>query len=375
MSKKNQKENFRNHANVEDFQWPEFNSDSKRIKAYSNRYKDKSIAEALADAYNIKLSKKYLTSSGYSGASVSENTPKELKIGDYIKTRISNITKNHVDFDTLSVKENLYSAVNLYKYDRFKKFIPSHEITAKVVNIKKDRVYIDPIAPFVETWLKEKTTNPKLQYTIGDCLDTVEVKNLKLTRGGFLGDAVIPTVKEFTGEEFTIPAFIPGSQIVLNIAEDFNEFEGKSVRAFVLNYTQRPNSDSMMLICSVKELLKHMGNRVMIEMFNSWCEDDESWKKIESWTLDGVVTGVINSSKKCGVFIEIPEFNITGMVNVKADELVNYKPHQNIQVKLKGFDEEMYFNQNAQQMQHVAPYTITNGVLEKCNLKPIFELA
>ena len=87
------------------------------------------------------------------------------------------------------------------------------------------------------------------------------------------------------------------------------------------------------------------------------------------------MTGIINSSKKCGVFIEIPALNVTGMVSTKPEDLVNYKPRDEVKVKLTGFDEEMFFNQGVGQMQHVDPYVITDGKLEKCNLKPILQFA
>ena len=37
---------------TEAFVWPEFNSDSKRIKAYSQRYKNMTLTEAFAAVYN-----------------------------------------------------------------------------------------------------------------------------------------------------------------------------------------------------------------------------------------------------------------------------------------------------------------------------------
>jgi hypothetical protein len=110
-------------------------------------------------------------------------------------------------------------------------------------------------------------------------------------------------------------------------------------------------------------------------MFNSWCDGTEYWKIIENTTYDGKVTGIINSSKKCGIFVEIPSMNITGLVSAKPEELVNYKPHSDIKIKISGFDEETYYNQTVNQLQHVEPYIINDGVLVKCNLKPILVIA
>lgn len=137
----------------------------------------------------------------------------------------------------------------------------------------------------------------------------------------------------------------------------------------------KPGTGEMSLICSAKEVIKFQGELIMIRLFNSWCEDGEVWKTFAAETFEGKVTGVINSAKKCGVFIEIPHLNITGMVAVKPEELVHYKPHATVPVKITGFDEETYFDYTMQQVQHVVPYEIENGVLKKCNLKPILEFA
>lgn len=186
---------------------------------------------------------------------------------------------------------------------------------------------------------------------------------------------MIPSISNWVGEDYTIEAFIPGSQIVLNIADDFEEFVGKEVEAFVVNYIPKPGFDGKMsLICSAKEYIKYQGEKNMINAFKDWCEGNEEWKAFEETSYAGKVTGIINSSKKCGVFVEIPELKITGMVSCNPSELVNYKPKDEVRVRITGFDEEMYFNQQAQQMQHVDPYVIKDGALEKCNLKPILRL-
>jgi ribosomal protein S1 len=358
--------------NLKDFEWPEFNTDSKRIRAYSKRYKDMTIAEAFNACYDMGLT------------NVSERTnevPQELQLGDVITARITSIDKNKISFDAGNFKTNVTSNINLYKYDRFKHFIPTDLIKAKVVNIQKDRVSLDPIMPMLEDWLdpilKDPTVQKKSKYVPGEGyqIDVVKVKNLQLTKGGFMGKAVIPSISEFVGEDYTVDAFIPGSQIVLNITDDFDQFIGKDVYAFVLNYIPKPGNSGMSLICSVKEVLKYIGELNMIQMFGEWCDETEVWKGILEKTYEGKVTGIINSSKKCGVFVEIPELNITGMVQTKPEELVGYKPHETVGVKITGFEEELFYNAAANQMQHAEPYVIEDGCLKKCSLKPILKFA
>ena len=344
------------------FQWPEFADDKTRIKNYSNRFRNKSVSEAFAEVYGVDLT----------GVSDKANeTPHEYKIGDIIETRLFNVTKDSVDFIDVNYKGTVLCAVNLYKYHKLRGGSPEM-VNAIVTDVKKDRITLDPIKPMTEEWINTTVSNPVLQNVLG-APKTIKVRNLQLTAGGFTGKAVIPSTSEFVGEEYTVDAFIPGSQIVLNITDDFEQFIGKDIDAFALSYIQK--GDGMSLICSRKTYLTFLGHEHLIEMFNRWCEDSPKWEKYSKAIHGGVVTGVINSSKKCGVFVEVPDLNITGMVKVAPEELVNYKPGTNVAVRLSSFDEETFYNKEVGQVQHVDPYVIEDGVLMKCNLKPILVFA
>lgn len=338
--------------------WPEFTKDSDRIKAYSKRFKNKTITEAFQEVYGLDL------------VNVSDrvnDTPREYRVGDIIKTRLVNVSKDSVEFEDVNYKGVVHCAINIYKYSKLRG--GSNEVVnAVVTDVNKDRITLDPIKPMTEDWINTVIANPAVQNVLGSPR-TIRVKNLQLTAGGFIGKAVIPSTSEFVGEDYTVDAFIPGSQIVLNITDNFEQFIGKDVDAFVLNYIQK--GDDMSLICSVKAYLTFLGQERLIELFNAWCEDSPKWDKSSASVHGGVVTGVINSSKKCGVFVEVPDMNITGMVKVAPDELVNYKPGDNVAVRLISFDEETYYNKEVGQIQHVEPYVIERGVLVKCNLKPI----
>ena len=90
---------------VEAFVWPEFSSDSKRIKAYSQRYKNCSITEAFEKAYNIQVGKVN---------QIVNDVPSEVRVGQELMFRIQSISKNHVEFDTANHKSQFVSCVNLY---------------------------------------------------------------------------------------------------------------------------------------------------------------------------------------------------------------------------------------------------------------------
>lgn len=356
---------------VTEFVWPEFSSDSKRIKAYTQRYKDLSIVEAFEDCYNMKLEVK---------DERVNMVPRELSVGDVITTNILSISKDRVIFDTANFKANLQSSVNLAKFEKFKHFLPMDPIDIQVTRVDKDKVMVDPISPMLDSWLSPILKDPTIQKVIptadGNGPKPIMVKDLKLTRGGFMGKAVIPNVSEFVGEDYTVDAFVPGSQIVLNITDNFEQFNGKSIWTFVVNYMPKPGSKTdMSLVCSAKEYIKFVGEVNLIQLFNSWCEGSDLWKNSTATPIEGKVTGVINSSKKCGVFVELPSLSITGMVQAKPEELVNYKPHQEVMVKIAGFDEDTFYNPVVKQVQHADPYVIEDGRLKKCNLKPILKFA
>ena len=354
---------------LSDFKWPEYKSERERIKLNTYKYLDHTIIEAFEDEYKTSIN---VTDQNI------EMTPRDLKIGDIINTRILDVSKRQVTFDTRSTKSCLYSAVDLSKYKTFKDVLGNQitsDVEAEVIDVTKHGVKVDVLKPMIDKYVNHYVNNSWKQKVLGSPI-TVTVTDLKLTRGGFLGKAILPTVSEFLGEPYYVDAFIPGSQIVLNITSDFEQFEGKSVKAFIVNYMKKPGfGNEMSLVCSVKEYLKFQGECEMIKMFDHWCNDDDSWKEMAQQTLCGVVTGVINSAKKCGVFIEIPDMHITGMLNVASKDLVNYKPGKSINVKVTGFEEETFYNPAANQTQHFEPYKITNNCLEKCTLKPIFTIA
>lgn len=354
--------------NLESFEWPKFKNDRERIRYNSNHYANWGMAEAFADAFGLTIKgitedmKEYV-----------DSTPKDLAIGELIDVKIRDVNKNHVEFDSLQAKTNLESSVNLFKYKRFKNNTPKETVKGRVMSSVRGTTYIDVLSPLTESYIGKFIDEPWRQKDLKK-FKTITIKNLQLSKGGFLGQAVIPTTSEFVGEDYTVEAFIPGSQIVLNIADNFEDFIGQTVEAFVVNYIPKPKTDNKMsLICSVKELLKADGEKNMIDIFKHWTENDEEWNAIESCNFEGVVTGIINSSKKCGVFVEIPELNVTGMVELPVTEIVNYKPKDVVKVKIDGFEEITYYNKDMDQTQHIEPYVITDGCIEKCNLKPILK--
>lgn len=361
-----------NPPTPEKFEWPEFKTDSERIKHNSSvaKQNELSITEAFAQLLGVDINPD-------SNLQINANIiPTELRVGDELNMFIRSVSKNRVEFECVNLKQEISSNTNLYRYQNFKRFIPREAIRVRVISATPQRVVVDPVITMVEDFINPRVSNPSIQKTMTQDPQYVTVKNLKLTRGGFLGQAVIPSVSSWVGEDYTVDAFIPGSQIVLNIENDFSRWEGKTVQTFITNYIPKTNKDGvtkMSLICSAKEKLKFDGEKNMINLFKHWCESDKVWEEFSKKQLQGKITGIIHTSKKCGVFVEIPDYNVTGFVTTDPDKLSKYSPMSPIQVNWVGMEENVYYDESTKQTVHNEPFVIENDVLQKCFIKPILK--
>lgn len=357
---------------VEGFEWPVCGNETQRIKENTRKYAGLTISEAFAKEYKLRLKQK---------EDAVCNTFSDVEPGDIVPLRILSINRKGVVFDNASYKDEIVCTVNLYQYEKLREFLPVKPVRCKVVKKTAGKIYVDPFDCMLNDWLSVNVDGRKNQYDLSDMPRTVRVCGLKRLNGGYTGRVRVDTVSDFTGQDMWVQAFIPGSHIVLNIEQDFEQWEGHDVDAFISNYVNKPGSLSeKSLICSRKNYLTFMGQKNLIWMFNNYTEGNENWDEIRKRHMYGNVTGVIHSAKKCGVFVEIPELYITGMVEVAPDELTKYHKGSPIEVKMLRFDETKKYNPLADQMQHVLPYefhTDERGhkILDRFNLKPVFELA
>lgn len=343
------------------FEWVEFKNERERIKFYTQKYKGMSVSDAFGCEYGFKPNKQNRSEEVYS-----------IEPGMYIDLRILDVNKKGVVFDQGNIKEQIHCNMNLYQYDRFKKFIPKEPVTVKVISKDNNRIVVDPIAYWLDSFIAERSTNLERQYDVTRP-HPITVQNLRLTRGGYVGSVRIPSISDFLGKDMFVEAFIPGSQIVLNIEDDFTRWEGQSVTAFVTGYINKPGSVNKTFICSCKEYFKFQGNMNLINMFKAYCEENEEWKQIQDTVYEGVITGICNTAKKCGVFVEIPSLNITGMVPVERSVINTYIKGTDVGIKIKDFDELKKYNSETGQLVHLEPYTIKDNLLLKSNLKIVLE--
>lgn len=343
-----------------DIEWPEYKSEKERIRMNTKRYANMSIAEAMCGIKDDQLS--------------IPDLPVTPVVNGIYKARITK-HGDHISITGLSAKEQVICRNNLKRYVNME--MTDREIDVKVVSIDKIRqsITIDVLQPLFENWINSIVADKTIQYNVKSP-KVVTVSDLKLSNGGFIGKAEVQAISEFIGEPYYVDAFIPGSQIVLNIESDFSRWNGATVDTFVAGYTTRPGSvNQMSLICSRKSLLNFAGNLQKIELYGDYCTNGKKWKSFTKSTFTGNITGVINSAKKCGVFVELPIFNITGMINVEPERLVEFKAGEEIAVRITDFEKMVEYDPTTGNLVHQEPYKIVDGCLKSCILKPVFELA
>lgn len=342
-----------------------FKSDVERIKFNTQKYKHMTITEAFEDGYGIKINPDIIDNAN--------EIPSELTVGSVIYLSIASISKdNGVIFNSGNYKANFQTRNNLQSYEKLLNYTPNFKVPARILENRPNLTMVDVLSPMVEEYVMPYVVEPWRQNNIKNPQPII-VKNLHLIRGGYMGKAIIPNVSDFLGEEYEVDAFIPGSQIVLNTTSDFESFEGKDVKTFIMSYGPKPNGKGMSLVCSVKMYLKYLGTLETIKIYDKWCKDEQEWDNFSHTSFNGIVTGVINSSKKCGIFIEVPEFNITGMIPAKPEELTKFTAGYETGVIFTGFDEDLTYNATVDQYQHEDPFIIEDGCIKKVNIKPTLD--
>lgn len=351
------------------FEWPSASSEQRRIRETSNTLRNKTLAESFAAVYGVR-----------EVFGVKENverlqaiTCKELKPGDIVELRILAIDKKGVTFEQDAYKETIVSTVNLYQYPNFKRFLPKEPVKVKVMSKDLNKIYVDPLQPMVDEFVDRITKLVDIQANVKNPIIT-RITGLRHMRAGYIGNIRIDNVSDFCGKDMYMQAFIPGSQITLNIESNFEKWDGKDVDTFITNLAVKPGTTNVTIACSAKEYLRFLGNLNTIQMFKDYTENNKAWKDQVKKVYDGNITGICRTQNKTGVFVEIPSIGVTGMVPVSREELTTYHPGS-CQVRIVGFDELVRFNKDVGQMQHVEPYRIENDILRKVNIKCTLEFA
>lgn len=360
MSKNNKKigKGLIKAINLDDpFECP-FKNDKERIRYMKDNYGHLSLAEQFAVFYGEEVSNTVKKNKRI-------NNPVNIEIGGSYKGVVTEISKNGIVFDVAGVKEEVISKENFSDcMDAVQNYLLNHEneLLFTVTEKKDNKYYVSVLEGYYRSWQKQIEKAIEQRAAINVHIDS-------LVRGGYMCHTDIWPISELTGKTYTSAVFIPGSNIVLNIENDFERWLGKDVQAVPQKFTKfrsfgRPTENSLM--ASRKMVLKILGMKNMYEIYTRAKLGERPDVKYVPEVFTGKVTGIINSNKKTGIFIEIEDKYITGLMPVEEANLLNYKPGDTVQVYIQEFE----------CMEGKEPFFIDRkNIIKACNLRPVFARA
>ena len=360
MSKNNKKigKGLIKAINLDDpFECP-FKNDKERIRYMKDNYGHLSLAEQFAVFYGEEVSNTVKKNKRI-------NNPVNIEIGGSYKGIVTEISKNGIVFDVAGVKEEVISKENFSDcMDAVQNYLLNHEneLLFTVTEKKDNKYYVSVLEGYYRSWQKQIEKAIEQRAAINVHIDS-------LVRGGYMCHTDIWPISELTGKTYTSAVFIPGSNIVLNIENDFERWLGKDVQAVPQKFTKfrsfgRPTENSLM--ASRKMVLKILGMKNMYEIYTRAKLGERPDVKYVPEVFTGKVTGIINSNKKTGIFIEIEDKYITGLMPVEEANLLNYKPGDTVQVYIQEFE----------CMEGKEPFFIDRkNIIKACNLRPVFARA
>lgn len=316
-------------------------TDRNRIKYISSNYANMSLTQAFGKFYNEKFAQEVF-------ANKAINNVVNIEVGACYCGAVKNISDNGIiSFEMPGVKEEIVTKENFSSCrDAVENYLLTHgnKLLFEVRERKPGKFIVSVINAYYKNWVDQ------VNKIIRD-EDGINVHIDSLVNAGYVCHTVIWPLYELTGKEYTSQVFIPGSQIVLNIELDFERWVGQDVTIVPQNFVEfrRDYKTGLVensLIGSRKKVLQKVGMKYAYELY----EDMESKKKLSKLTGDdievssrefeGTVTGVINSNKKNGVFIELDDVCITGLLPINGNEvdLLDYKPGDRLTVKITDWE-------------------------------------
>jgi len=355
------------YADIEGDIFSGFKNDRERIKYIKKAYGHMSIAKAFAVYYGEDISQETKNSPIV-------NNVINIELGHVYVGNVDTFNKTNIVFTIPGVKEELVSNENFTTcYDDIQSYLATHDNKlAFEVREKRDNKYIvSVIQGYYKIWSNKIMKNIERQQPIHVHID-------ELVKGGYICHTGIDELNSLTGRNYTHSVFIPGSHIVLNIEHDFEKWIGEDVdiipQKFVDFKTIGYGASKMVeksLVGSRKLVLQNEGNKNLYDIYNETMLKNkliESGKNvnIEDIIYNGTITGIINSSKKTGAFVELDDKYITGLMPVDSFDILDYKAGDHVKVKIKEFE-----------IQEGKEAFIVNkkGNLIKCNTRPVFERA
>lgn len=334
-----------------------FTSDRERLKYMKEAYGKMSIAKAFETYYSMNI-----TPSVKQNKAI--NIITTISVGEIYLAEVKSISKDGTVFYIPGVKEEIRSKETFSDCREYvDNYLLTHDnkVSIEIREKKNNTYYCSVMNAYYRLWqnMIEKAILHK---------DGINVHIDSLVKGGYICHTSISTINELTGKNYTSSVFIPGSQIVLNIEHDFERWVGKDVMLVPNKFAKFRNGQTVenSIVGSRKQVLVIQG---MVNMYNIWSRAQLASNptvKYTPETFEGTVTGIINSNKKTGVFIELEDLYITGLLPVDQADLLTYKPGDKINVAVKEFE--------CQEGQD--PFIVNKmNKIVKCNIRPVFQIA
>ena len=346
-------------ADLEDI-FSDFKNDKERIKYMNENYGGMDLAKSFEIFYGMKVS---------SAAKKSKtiNTITNIVIGNVYEGTVASFNHRGITFEIPGVKEEIVSKETFSDcFDEVQNYLMNHngKLMFEVREKRNGKYYVSVINAYYRIW----------QQLIERCIASETPINVHiddLVRGGYLCHTDIWPINELTGKNYTSSVFIPGSLIVLNIESDFNKWIGEDVDIIPQKFTHyrpvgAPAENS--LVGSRKRLLQLEGFKNIHEIYTRMKLATMPGARYTPEVFEGTVTGIINSSKKTGVFVELDNKYITGLLPLNSESLYGFHPGDKIKVTVKEWEcqpdkEPFVFDKK------------NTSQVYKCHLRPVFELA
>ena len=341
-----------------------FKNDIERIKYMKKHYDHMSIAKSFAVFYDEKIDARTIKSKKV-------NNPVTIEIGGVYRGNVESISNDGVELTVPGVKLEVISKENFMDcIDNVRNYLLNHdnELAFTVLEKRNNKYIVSIIDGYYKLWEKSIEKAIKQHYSINVHIDTL-AKNNAGGYSGYMCSTPIWTVNEVTGKNFTSAVFIPGSNIVLNIETDFERWVGQDVEVIPQKFTKfrssgKPTENS--IIASRKMVLKILGMKNLFEVWHRMQLASKPGVKYSPEVMTGKVTGIINSNKKSGVFVEIEDRYFTGLMPVDSSQLLNYRPGDTVDVYVQEFET----------MEGQDPFYIdSKSIIRKCNVRPVFARA
>ncbi len=344
-----------------DNDFPYFKNDRERIKYMKKAYGNMSLAKSFSIYYGIDISPEIKQNK-------SINTVQIIELGKIYSGTVKSFDKNGIVFDVPGVKDEIISKENFNDCAAYMNaYLANHnnKLLFEVREHKNNRFIVSVVSAYYNQWTN--TINKAIQHEQG-----INVHIDSLVKGGYICHTDITQLCQLTGKTYTHSVFIPGSHIVLNIEHDFEKWIGQDVTIVPQKFVEfrRDAKTGLIensLVGSRKKVLQIIGMNNIHEIYNKWllASKDERVKYVPE-AFEGTVTGIINSSNKTGIFVELDGKYITGLMPIDAMDLLDYHPGDPIKVKIREFEVQ----------EGKDPFIYNKkGQLIKSNVRPVFELA